>query len=311
MPVFCKVPAPVTKPEAFTFPEPPIMAEVLNVRVPYAFANVPLLLISDPEMVNGSPMVKPFRSTIAPAAMVVATADPRAALLPIFSVPTLTVVAPEYVFAPVKVQVPAPDLVRVPELEITPERVAFPEPPMIAAVVRVIAPEAVAAVPLLFTNVPLLVNGSAVVKPFKSTVPPEEIVVIPVVAVVVPSAALLPNFNVPALTVVTPVNVFVPDKVQVPLPDFANVPEPLRIPDAVASPVPARIAAVVRVILADTTAAVLLLLTNEPLRVKGSAMVNPFKSRIPPEEMVVAAVVPSPKLLPTLSVPAVTVVTEE
>lgn len=308
------MPAPVTKPEAFTFPEPPIMAEVLNVRVPYAFANVPLLLMSDPEMANGSPMVKPFRSTIAPDSMVVAlvaTNDPKAALLPIFSVPTLTVVVPVYVFAPVKVQVPAPDLVRVPELEITPERVAFPEPPMIAAVVRVIAPEAVAAVPLLFTNVPLLVNGSAVVKPFKSTVPPEEIVVIPVVAVVVPSAALLPNFNVPALTVVTPVNVFVPDKVQVPLPDFANVPEPLRIPDAVASPVPARIAAVVRVILADTTAAVLLLLTNEPLRVKGSAMVNPFKSRIPPEEMVVAAVVPSPKLLPTLSVPAVTVVTEE
>ncbi len=54
-----------------------------------------------------------------------------------------------------------------------------------------------------------------------------------------------------------------------------------------------------------------LLLTNEPLSVKGSAVVYPFKSRMAPEEIVVAAVVPSPTLLPNLSVPAVTVVTEE
>jgi hypothetical protein len=283
------------------------MAEVLNVRVPYAFANVPLLLMSDPEMVNGSPMVKPFRSTLAPDAMVVAAFDPKAALLPIFSVPTLTVVAPEYVLAPLKVQVPAPDLVRVPELEITPESVALPEPPMIAAVVRVIAPEAVAAVELLLSSEPEITKSSAVVNPFKSTVPPEAIVV----ATVVPSAAVLLNFKVPALTVVAAVYVFVPVKFQVPLPDFAKVPDPLSTPEAVASPVPPRIAAVVRVILADATAAVLLLLTNEPLRVKGSAIVNPFRSRIAPEEMVVAAVVPSPKLFPTLRVPAATVVTEE
>ena len=202
-------------------------------------------------------------------------------------------------------------MVNVPLLDKRPDKVIFPVPPKIAAVVSVIDPDAVAAVPLLFTIVPLLVKGSAVVNPFKSTVPPDEMVVMPVVAVVVPSAALLPNFNVPALTVVIPVNVFAPVRVHVPLPDFPNVPDPLRIPEAVASPVPASIAAVVSVMLADATAAVELLLTNEPLSVKGSAEVYPFKSRMAPEEIVVAAVVPSPTLLPNLSVPAVTVVTEE
>jgi hypothetical protein len=68
-------------------PERLIAAEAVDV--------VPLLFTSDPETVKGSEVVNPFKSTIAPNEMVVATADPKAALFPSFNVPALTVVAPE------------------------------------------------------------------------------------------------------------------------------------------------------------------------------------------------------------------------
>ena len=90
---------------------------------------------------------------------------------------------------PVNVQVPAPDLVRLPVLEIIPERVASPVPPIIAAVVSVMAPDAVAAEALLFTKEPLIVNSSDVVNPFKSIVALAAMVV----ATVEPNAALFPN----------------------------------------------------------------------------------------------------------------------
>ena len=99
---------------------------------------------------------------------------------------------------PLNVQVPAPVFSNVPVLLIIPEAVASPLPPIMAAVVRVMAPETVTGVPLLFTKDPLIVKGFAEVKPFKSTIPPEAMVM----DVVVPKASLLPNFKVPALTVV-------------------------------------------------------------------------------------------------------------
>ena len=62
----------------------------------------------------------PFRLNVAPLAML------REQLLPILSlavlictVPTFTLNAPELVFTPLSVRVPAPNLVIVPELEIT------------------------------------------------------------------------------------------------------------------------------------------------------------------------------------------------
>jgi hypothetical protein len=197
--------------------------------------------------------------------------------------------------------------VRVPVLLITPKAVALPDPPKMAAVVSVIVPDAVAAVVLLFKSDPEIMKISAVVCPFKSTKAPD----LMVVEAVVPNAALLPNFKVPPVTMVVPEYVFVPVKSQVPASFFSIVPAPLIMPEAVASPVPPRIDAVVSVMLAVAIAAVLLLFTNEPLNVKGSAVVYPFKSRIAPEEMVVVAVVPRPKLFPNLSVPEVIVVTEE
>ena len=57
--------------------------------------------------------------------------------------------------------------------------------------------------------------------------PPE----LTVTELVDPSAPepLAARINVPPLIVVLPVNVFAPDRVQVPLPDFVSVPEPVPI----------------------------------------------------------------------------------
>ena len=212
--------------------------------------------------------------------------------------------------APVNVQVPAPDFVNVPEPLITPAAVArpVPVPPKIAAVVSVMAPDAVAAFALLFTSEPEIVNGSGVVKPFKSTV---AFNAIEVTADVVLSASLLPSINLPTLTVVIALYVFTPLNCQVPVPFFVNVPVPLITPDAVATPapVPPKIPAVVSVISPDAVAAVALLFTKEPLSVMGSAVVEPFKSRVAPDATVVEAdVLPKAPLLPTVNVPVLTVV---
>ena len=177
--------------------------------------------------------------------------------------------------------------------------------PARAAVVRVKFPDVVAAVPLLFTKEPLMVNNSAVVNPFKSIKVPA----LMLVNVVVPNAASLPNLTVPPVIVVAPLYVFAPDKVHVPASFFSKVPVPLITPDAVTFPVPPIIAAVVSVISPKVVAAVALLLTKDPLMVNNSAVVNPFKSTIAPDAIVVApTVLPNPRSLPNLKVPADTVI---
>ena len=96
--------------------------------------------------------------------------------------------------------------------------------------------------------------------------------------------------------------------VQVPSPDFVNVPVLLMIPSAVTSPVPPMMAAVVRVKFPDVVAAVPLLFTKDPLMVKSSAVVNPFKSIKVPALMLVNVVVPNAASLPNFTVPPVIVV---
>ncbi len=263
-----------------------------------------LLFTSDPLMLKCSVVPKPFKSTVAPDAMVVEIFDPKAALLPSFKIPALMVVGPEYVFIPESDQVPKPDLVSVPELLITPETVALPDPPKMADVVSVMAPDAIADVALLFSSDPEIMNISGVVCPFKSTMAPDMMVV----EMFVPNAALLPNFKVPPDTVVAPVYVFVAVKNQVPASFFSIVPAPLIMPEAIASPVPPIIAALVRVIFPESVADVPLLFTNEPLTVKSSAVIKPFKSTKAFNAMVVAVVVPNAALFPSFKVPTLTVV---
>ena len=108
-------------------------------------------------------------------------------------------------------------------------------------------------------------------------------------------------FEVPEY-VLTPLNV------QVPVPFFVNVPVPLIAPVAVAVPVPPIIAAVVRVIFPEIVEAVALLFTKEPLTVKSSDVINPFKSTKAFNARVVTVVVPNAALFPSFKVPALTVV---
>ena len=203
-------------PDAVAVPVPPRIAIVVRVMVPDAVA-APLLLTNEPLTVNSSAVVNPFKSTVAPDEMEVAVVVPNASLLPNLNVPAVTAVVPLYVFTPVKIQVPVPDLVNVPMPLTMPDAVAIPAPvpPKMAALVRLIAPDAVAAVALLFTNEPLTVNGSAVVNPFKSTVVPNAIDVDPDAF---PKAVLLPSINEPAFNVVAPVYRFAPDKVSARVP---------------------------------------------------------------------------------------------
>ena len=83
--------------------------------------------------------------------------------------------------------------------------------------------------PLDEAPLPLMVRASNVpnVNPFKSNVAPDETIV---PEAVVPSGVLvgppaIPNFNVPALTVVNPLNVLKPETVHAPVPDFVSEPD--------------------------------------------------------------------------------------
>jgi hypothetical protein len=223
------------------------------------------------------------------------------------------VTPPVKVFTPDNVNVPVPVLVKDPVLLMMPETVALPVPPNIADVVRVMRPDEVEAVTLLFTKDPLMVKGSADATPFKSTEAPDAMMVMPVKAVVVPRPAAFPNLRLPSLIVVMLLNVLTPLNVHVPVPVFFSVPVLLIIPDAVAFPVPPRIAAVVSVMGPDEAAAVELLFTSEPLIVIGSATENPFKSTVVPDAMIVkprfaceVLVVPKALAFPNLMVPAFT-----
>ena len=125
--------------------------------------NAPLPPIPVPFSVSAFVLVKvcPFKSTTAP---VVTETEllPNAFAFPACSVPTLTVVAPLYVFAPDSVQVPAPDLVNVPVtvprmldrlllVPVTPVKVsAYPLPPIVPALFNVMPPTlALIVTPLL------------------------------------------------------------------------------------------------------------------------------------------------------------------
>jgi hypothetical protein len=126
VPVFCKVPAPLTTPDAVTFPDPPIIAAEGRVISPEVVAAVALLLTKDPLMLKSSAVANPFKSTVAPEAIVVApTVLPNPWSLPNLNVPADTVIAASWVEEPDKTNVPVPDLIKVAAVDI--EDVIEPE----------------------------------------------------------------------------------------------------------------------------------------------------------------------------------------
>ncbi len=314
VPVLVKDPVLLMMPETVALPVPPNIADVVRVMRPDEVEAVTLLFTKEPLMVKGSADATPFKSTEAPDAMMVmpvtAVVVPRPAAFPNLRVPSLIVVMLLNVLTPLNVHVPVPVFFSVPVLLIIPDAVAFPVPPKMAAVVRVIVPDAVAAVLLLFTSKPLLVKGSADAKPFKSTVAPDAMLVMPVPAVVLPRPAAFPNLIIPAFTYITPIKVFAPLNVQVPVPILLGVPE-LMTPVAITSPVPPMVETPKeedRMMAPDAITAVVLLFNKDPWTVNGSAVANPFKSTVAPNKMLVAAVVPKAALLPIFKAPTLTVV---
>lgn len=211
-------------PEAVTLPVPPIMAAFVRVMAPEVVEAEAPLFIKDPLIVKGTAVVNPFKSTLELLPMVVPGVVPKASLLPKIKRPLAMFVIPLKVFTPLNVQVPTPALVNVPVPLMIPEAVAAPAPLNIAAPDRLMAPDAVAWVTLLFSRDPLIVKGSAVVYPFKSTIAFKAMVV---AADTLPKAALLPIVIVPALTVVAPVYKFTPDKVSAPVPFLIKISWPL------------------------------------------------------------------------------------
>lgn len=304
VPVFCKVPVPLTTPDAVAIPVPPIIAAVVRVIFPEVVAAVPLLLTNEPLIINGSDVVKPFKSTLAPDAIVVpADVLLSASLLPSLNVPALTVVIALYVFTPLNCQVLVPFFVNVPVPLITPDAVTTPAPvpPKIPAVESVISPDAEAAVALLFTKEPLSVNGSAVVNPFKLTIAPNAIVVAPDA---LPRAPLLPIVNVPALTVVVPTYVFAPDNVSAPVPSLTRDTVPL--PSLIT---PEKIVVVLFAPTVNVADPATELVRIPAPAIDPIARLYPFKSNVP--VMVMALFASGPKTVvatPTLIVPAEIVV---
>ena len=195
VPVFCKVPVPLTTPDAVTIPVPPIIAAAGRVISPEVVAAVALLLTKDPPMLKSSAVVNPFKSTIAPEAIVVAVVVPNASLLPNFNVPVVTVVVPLYVLVPDIVKVPVPALVTAME-------VAVPFSIIPEKTVEVLSPpEVIVSDPLAeLVTVPAPAKDPTVsLKPFKSNMP------FTVTALVFVILSAAPNFKVPAEIVVEPV----------------------------------------------------------------------------------------------------------
>ena len=120
-----------------------------------------------------------------------------------------------------------------------PLKVMAPVPPKVVLAATVTVPLAVAAVllelikaPVLPMPVPEMFKALATLKPFKSITAPDCAVTVPVpMAPLVLPTELTPTFRVPALSVMPPVWVLAPDKVNVPLPCLViEPPVPLTTP---------------------------------------------------------------------------------
>ena len=138
------------------------------------------------------------------------------------SVPALTVVMPVYVLSPVRVSVPAPDLVRanVPVLNISPLKVVE----LLSKSVSVTT-----ELPTLLVTLPAPAKAPTVsLKPFRSSKPFTIRLLASGITPAAPSRSVLPS-----LTVVLRVYVLAPERVSVPSPTLVRSIWPLQTPEYV------------------------------------------------------------------------------
>ena len=190
---------------------------------------------------------------------------------------------------------------------------------LLAVLLKVIVPDKVLVVALLLSNnvAPLLrVMAFATLSevPLNASV---ALLATVAVALLLPKPALFDNVNVPALTLVVPVKVFVPDKTSVPTPVlFSVMVVPLKIPDNVKT----SLIALLTVIVFVPLSAILPLMLFAPLallsksvapllRVMAFAMLSegPLNASVA-VPATVALLAPKPALLAMVNVPALTIV---
>ena len=180
--------------------DPPSVTCVDTVFEPEELRTAPPDVTPEPVIVNGSPMVMPPVISSAPPEDTVVPVEvaPNDDALVIFTVP------PEIAVAPVKSLAVPGDRVNVPaaDLETAPAPVIFP------------------------------VSTWSDDEPTAKVVP-EPSVTRPAYDLGVPDPNVPVNDNVPAEIVVAPLNVFVPDSVNVPSPDFVSAYEPDTAPETV------------------------------------------------------------------------------
>ena len=165
-------------------------------------APIPVIVPEPPKPVpvilrGSAPTLKPLRSRTAPEATVVPlVVSLRAAALPSLRTPRLTARVVKLLPEPESVKVLVPVLVRAKAPVTFPLSVRSPKPPIEEALPKVMAPESVAAVGLLFqraalklparaaTPVPLIVSALLRLSPLTSSIP----AVAPTRSVIVPLA---------------------------------------------------------------------------------------------------------------------------
>ena len=137
----------------------------------------------------------------------------------------LSVVAPLYVLIPDNVKIPVPVLANAPvsePSETTPAKVVLGVPPA----VRVPEPSVIAALVSLVVDV--AIDATVSLNPARLNVA----LLLTTTADELEIRSAAPSATVPADTVVVPVYVLSPDKVNVPEPDFVNVPVDVAIGSA-------------------------------------------------------------------------------
>ena len=177
----------VPVPASVRLPAPPIVPPKVPLAVPPSVSALPPRLTLVPAPPDSAPSdwapVAALRSSVAPApARFTAPVDPKLPPAPSASVPSLIVVVPAYVFAPVSVVVAGPFLTRPPPPEIGPLSPRALLPPSVSAAP---VPRLTALVSVRFAFV------SSVAAPPTFTAPK-------------PSAWLLPSTSVPLFRFVPP-----------------------------------------------------------------------------------------------------------
>ena len=214
------------------------------------------------------------------------------------SEPPVMLVVPLKLLAPLNISVPLPDLVRLPVVEALAPLMVSTEDALVTSIVDMVPGISVKAL-LVDAVVPVAVYCK--VPPFKTKLPASAEACPRFPAT--PPALIVATLSVPAVRVVTPVKVFVPDRVRVPAPALVSESRLLALPSLIT---PEKVVFVEDVTVSVAEAPVLVMMpppSSEPMLFE-----LPPRSRVAPALTVMGALAPKAELDPAFSVAPLTVV---